>query len=125
MPASPVRGPRLSVFLMPAPPAGAVRWLCGAMLAAAALVCAQPAQADLARIRQAGTLKVAVYKACRRSPRSRGSQVGGHDVALARALGKELGLSVALMPFDATKAWLTTCVPWSGAAITLATDQPT
>ncbi|WP_081645113.1 ABC transporter substrate-binding protein [Cupriavidus sp. GA3-3] len=104
MPASPVCGPRHSVSPMPAAPAGAVRWLCGAMLAAAALFCAQPAQADLARIRQTGTLKVAVYKGLPPFSAIAGSQAAGIDVALARALGKELGLSVALMPFDADES---------------------
>lgn len=101
MPASPVRGPRRSLSPLPAAPTHAVRWLCGALLAAIALLCTQPALADLARIRQAGTLKVAVYKGLPPFSAVAGSQYAGIDVALARALGKELGLSVSLLPFDA------------------------
>jgi ABC-type amino acid transport substrate-binding protein len=71
------------------------------MLAAAALFSMPPAHADLARIRQAGTLKVAVYKGLPPFSSMAGSQYAGIDVALAKALGKELGLTVALMPFDA------------------------
>ncbi|WP_432262195.1 substrate-binding periplasmic protein [Cupriavidus sp. TMH.W2] len=101
MPARPVRRPRLSVFPLPAAPAHALRWLCCALLAGAALFGMQPAQAGLAEIRQAGTLKVAVYKGLAPFSSTAGSQYAGIDVALAKALGKELGLSVALMPFDA------------------------
>ncbi|WP_354685053.1 transporter substrate-binding domain-containing protein [Cupriavidus necator] len=86
MPASPARGPRLSIV---------------SLLAAIALLGTQPAQADLARIRQSGTLKVAVYKGLPPFSAAAGSEYGGIDVALARALGKELGLAVSLMPFDA------------------------
>ena len=55
------------------------------------------AHADLAKIRQAGVLKVAVYKDLR--PFS--SQDGGIDVDLAKALAGKLGVQVSLLPFDA------------------------
>jgi ABC-type amino acid transport substrate-binding protein len=56
---------------------------------------------DLARIRASGVLKVAVYKA--NAPFSDGPVQGmeGLDVSLAAALAKELGLRLALLPFDA------------------------
>ncbi|MDK3026493.1 transporter substrate-binding domain-containing protein [Cupriavidus taiwanensis] len=101
MPASPVRGPRLPPSALPAPVPHLRRWLGGLLLAAAALLGMSPAHADLARIRQAGTLKVAVYKGLPPFSSLAGSQYAGIDVALAQALGKALGLSVALMPFDA------------------------
>ncbi|SOZ10038.1 substrate-binding periplasmic protein [Cupriavidus taiwanensis] len=101
MPASPVRGPRLTVSILPAPAARVLRWLGRVLLAGAALLSMAPAHADLARIRQAGTLKVAVYKGLPPFSALAGSQYAGIDVALAQALGKALGLSVALMPFDA------------------------
>lgn len=101
MPASPVRGPRLPPSALPAPVPHLRRWLGGLLLAAAPLLGMSPAHADLARIRQAGTLKVAVYKGLPPFSSLAGSQYAGIDVALAQALGKALGLSVALMPFDA------------------------
>lgn len=101
MPASPACGPRRSVIQPPAFAANAMRWLCGALLAVIALLGMQPAMADLDRIRQSGTLKVAVYKGLPPFSAASGSQYAGIDVALARALGKELGLSVSLLPFDA------------------------
>ncbi|WP_454711966.1 substrate-binding periplasmic protein [Cupriavidus nantongensis] len=101
MPASPVRGPRLTPSALPAPVPHLRRWLGGLLLAAVALLGMSPAHADLARIRQAGTLKVAVYKGLPPFSSLAGSQYAGIDVALAQALGKALGLSVALMPFDA------------------------
>lgn len=56
---------------------------------------------DLARIRANGVLKVAVYKA--NAPFSDGpaSDMAGLDVSIASALAKELGLRLALLPFDA------------------------
>ncbi|MGN5478636.1 substrate-binding periplasmic protein [Cupriavidus basilensis] len=92
--------------LMHCPPAAAPtsstrRRLCGALLAAGALLGAQPALADLARIRQNGTLKVAVYKGLPPFSAVAGSQYAGIDIALAKALATELGLQVSLLPFDA------------------------
>ncbi|MDQ0139071.1 substrate-binding periplasmic protein [Cupriavidus necator] len=100
MPASPGRGPRLTLPTLAAAPR-VLRWLGPSLLAGAALLGGSPAHADLARIRQAGTLKVAVYKGLPPFSSMAGSQYAGIDVALAQALGKALGLSVALMPFDA------------------------
>lgn len=101
MPDSPVRGPRLTFSVLPAPSARMLRWLGGILLAAAVLLGMSPAHADLARIRRAGALKVAVYKGLPPFSSLAGSQYAGIDVALAQALGKALGLSVTLMPFDA------------------------
>jgi ABC-type amino acid transport substrate-binding protein len=66
-------------------------------LAAAALTTAAPASADLAKIRQSGSLKVAVYNDM--APFS--SKEGGIDVDIAEALAKKLGLKLALLPFNA------------------------
>ncbi|QYY29993.1 transporter substrate-binding domain-containing protein [Cupriavidus pinatubonensis] len=83
------------------PASSARRRLCGALLAAGALLGTRPALADLARIRQNGTLKVAVYKGLPPFSAVAGSQYTGIDVALAKALASELGLQVSLLPFDA------------------------
>ena len=91
----------MSPWPCPTPAEPARRRLCGALLAAGALLCTQPALADLARIRQNGTLKVAVYKGLPPFSAVAGSQYAGIDVALARALANELGLQVSLLPFDA------------------------
>ena len=56
-----------------------------------------PASADMDKIRQSGSLKVAVYKDM--APFS--SDVGGIDVDIADALAKKLGLKLALLPFPA------------------------
>lgn len=85
----------------PAEPDSTRRKLCGGLLAAGALLCAPPALADLARIRQNGTLKVAVYKGLPPFSAAAGGQYAGIDVALAKALASELGLQVSLLPFDA------------------------
>jgi cystine transport system substrate-binding protein len=66
-------------------------------LAAVALTMATPANADMAKIRQSGSLKVAVYKDM--APFS--SKDGGIDVDIADALAKKLGLKLALLPFPA------------------------
>lgn len=66
-------------------------------LAAVALTMATPANADMAKIRQSGSLKVAVYKDM--APFS--SEDGGIDVDIADALAKKLGLKLALLPFPA------------------------
>ncbi len=66
-------------------------------LAAVALTMATPASADMAKIRQSGSLKVAVYKDM--APFS--SKDGGIDVDIADALAKKLGLKLALLPFPA------------------------
>jgi ABC-type amino acid transport substrate-binding protein len=55
------------------------------------------AHADLAKIKQSGVLKVAVYKDMR--PFS--SQDGGIDMDLAKALAAKLGVQVSMLPFDA------------------------
>ncbi len=56
---------------------------------------------DLAKIKASGVLKVAVYKA--NAPFSDGAagDLSGLDVAIATALAKEMGLRLALLPFDA------------------------
>ena len=56
---------------------------------------------DLAKIRASGALKVAVYKD--NAPFSDGpaNDMQGLDVALAGALARQLGLKLALLPFDA------------------------
>ena len=66
-------------------------------LAAVALTMATPANADMAKIRQSGSLKVAVYNDM--APFS--SKDGGIDVDIADALAKKLGLKLALLPFPA------------------------
>jgi ABC-type amino acid transport substrate-binding protein len=78
----------------------------GAGLAGLGLLAGGGAQAqteltDLARIRASGVLKVAVYKG--NAPFSDGPNqaLEGLDVALATALARELGLRLALLPFDA------------------------
>src|SRR5262245_50087673 len=82
MPASPVSGQRLCQSpAAPAAPASTRRRLCVALLAAGALLCTQPALADLARIRQNGSLKVAVYKGLPPFSAAAGSQYEGIDVA--------------------------------------------
>ena len=65
--------------------------------AAVALTMAATAHADMAKIRQSGSLKVAVYKDM--APFS--SAEGGIDVDIADALAKKLGLKLALLPFSA------------------------
>jgi ABC-type amino acid transport substrate-binding protein len=80
------------------------RWL--TTVAALPLLSALPAvQAqeltDLARIQASGVLKVAVYKD--NAPFSSGpaNAMTGLDVSLAEALATQLGLKLALLPFDA------------------------
>ncbi|WP_234483993.1 substrate-binding periplasmic protein [Noviherbaspirillum pedocola] len=69
-----------------------------AMLAAAcAMAAALPAWADLGKLRESGTLKVAVYKDM---PPFYGN-AGGIDVDLAQALAEKLGLKLSLLPFPA------------------------
>lgn len=62
---------------------------------------AQTDLTDLARIRAAGTLKVAVYKD--NAPFSDGpmSAMKGLDVSLAEALARQMNLKLSLLPFDA------------------------
>ena len=67
------------------------------LFAAAALAIPVAAHADMAKIRQSGSLKVAVYKDM--APFS--STDGGIDVDIAEALAKKLGLKLALLPFSA------------------------
>ncbi|MDB5759093.1 MAG: amino acid transporter substrate-binding protein, partial [Burkholderia sp.] len=72
---------------------------CAATLALAAIALAMPlsAWADMAKIKQSGSLKVAVYKDM--APFS--SEAGGIDVDIADALAKKLGLKLVLLPFPA------------------------
>lgn len=67
------------------------------LLAVVALTMPESAFADMSKIRQSGSLKVAVYKDM--APFS--SEAGGIDVDLAEALAKKLGLKLALLPFPA------------------------
>lgn len=67
------------------------------ILACLALTMSAPANADMDKIRQSGSLKVAVYKDM--APFS--SDDGGIDVDIADALAKKLGLKLALLPFPA------------------------
>lgn len=62
---------------------------------------AQADLTDLAKIRASGALKVAVYKD--NAPFSSGpaADMKGLDVSLAEALARQLGLKLALLPFDA------------------------
>lgn len=55
------------------------------------------AQADLDKVKQAGVLKVAVYKGM--APFS--DKDGGIDVEIANALAEKLGVRVSLLPFEA------------------------
>ncbi|MFA9219520.1 MAG: hypothetical protein ACEQSK_20785 [Sphingomonadaceae bacterium] len=57
----------------------------------------QPAHADWDKIRESGTLKVAVYQDF--APFS--DRSGGIDVDMAEALAKKLGLKLSLLPFPA------------------------
>ena len=82
--------------------AGVFRRLACLLLAASAMVLgAVPAHADMAKIRQSGALKVALYKGLPPFSDNVGGQFSGIDVALANALGKQMGLSASLLPFDA------------------------
>ena len=56
---------------------------------------------DLARIRAAGVLKVAVYKDNAPFSDGTGNDMQGLDIALAEALARQLQLKLALLPFDA------------------------
>ena len=78
------------------------RNLAGFLFAAAVIwVGAAPAHADMAKIRQSGSLKVALYKGLPPFSDNVGGQFTGIDVALANALSKQMGLSAALLLFDA------------------------
>lgn len=78
------------------------RCLASFLLAAAAILgAAAPAHADMAKIRQSGSLKVALYKGLPPFSDNVGGQLTGVDVALANALSKQMGLSASLLPFDA------------------------
>ncbi|SFD94879.1 substrate-binding periplasmic protein [Massilia yuzhufengensis] len=65
--------------------------------AAAAATLAAPARADWDKLRERGTLKVAVYNEF--APFS--GKEGGIDVDLAQALAAKLGLKLSLLPFPA------------------------
>lgn len=66
-------------------------------LISASLFVTAPAHADLQKIKQSGTLKVAVYNDF--APFS--TKGKGIDIDLAEALAKKLGLRLSLLPFDA------------------------
>ncbi|WP_084181350.1 substrate-binding periplasmic protein [Polaromonas glacialis] len=70
-------------------------------LGMAPLAQAQTELTDLARIRDSGILKVAVYKD--NAPFSDGpaADMQGLDIALAGALARQMNLKLALLPFDA------------------------
>jgi len=80
---------------------GVQRLGCLLLAAAAIAVGARPAHADMAKIRQSGALKVALYKGLPPFSDNAGGQFTGIDVALANALSKQMGLSASLLPFDA------------------------
>jgi ABC-type amino acid transport substrate-binding protein len=78
------------------------RRLASLLLAVAAvLAAAAPAHADMAKIRESGRLKVALYKDMLPFSGNDGGQFKGIDVALADALCRQMGLSPSLLPFDA------------------------
>ena len=80
------------------------RRLASFLLAVAAVLAAvAPAavQADMAKIRESGSLKIALYKDMLPFSGNDGGQFTGIDVALANALCKQIGLSPSLLPFDA------------------------
>ncbi|CAJ0776065.1 hypothetical protein LMG7141_00447 [Ralstonia condita] len=89
----------------PRPVTACIRRSVVSMLLAAAtamtLLGAAPAHADMAKIRQTGSLKIALYKGLPPFSDNVGKQFDGIDVALAKALSKQMGLSPALLPFDA------------------------
>lgn len=64
-------------------------------------VYAQTELSDLAKIRASGVLKVAVYKD--NAPFSEGpaTDMKGLDIAIAKALAKQMQLKLTLLPFDA------------------------
>lgn len=74
-----------------------IRCAAALVLACLALTMSTPASADMDKIRQSGSLKVAVYKDM--APFS--SDGRGIDVDIADALAKKLGLKLALLPFPA------------------------
>lgn len=78
------------------------RRLAGLLVAVAAALLAAPAHADMAKIRASGSLKIALYKGLPPFSGNVGDRFDGVDVALARALSKQMGLSAALLPFDAS-----------------------
>lgn len=70
----------------------------GALLACAAMACTTaPVRADWGKVRETGTLKVAVYNEF--APFS--DKGGGIDVDLAQALATKLGVKLHLLPFPA------------------------
>lgn len=73
----------------------------GSVVALGMPALAQTELVDLAKIRASGVLKVAVYKANPPFSDGVGADQAGLDVSIAGALAKELGLRLALLPFDA------------------------
>ena len=73
----------------------------GSVVALGMPALAQTELVDLAKIRASGVLKVAVYKANPPFSDGVGADQVGLDVSIAGALAKELGLRLALLPFDA------------------------
>jgi len=72
-----------------------------AALAAACLPSWAEELTDLPKVKASGTLKVAVYKDNAPYSDGPGQDLSGVDVSLARALARELGLQLSLLPFDA------------------------
>ena len=78
------------------------RRVASACLALAGAFVVVPVHADLAKIQQSGTLKVALYQDLPPFSDSIGNQLAGVDVALAKALCKQMGLSASILPFSAS-----------------------
>lgn len=79
----------------------AVALALGAMVTGGMPALGQTELTDLAKIKASGVLKVAVYKANAPFSDGAGSDLSGLDVSIATALAKEMGLRLALLPFDA------------------------
>jgi ABC-type amino acid transport substrate-binding protein len=73
------------------------RRIAAVLAASCAMAAALPAHADLGKVRESGTLKVAVYKDL--EPFS--GKNGGIDDDLAQALADKLGVKLSLLPFPA------------------------
>lgn len=78
------------------------RGLASTCLVIATAFVAVPVHADLAKIKQSGTLKVALYQELPPFSNSVDNQLAGIDVALAKALCLQMGLSPSFLPFSAS-----------------------